>query len=292
MDGFADLLKARAQTIEIALDTALPAVGPNPLALPMRHAVMGGGKRIRGFLVLETAKLFNVNENIAAQSAAAIECMHGYSLVHDDLPCMDDDDLRRGKPTVHVEWDEATAVLVGDALQSLAFELVSAPAASPRPDVRAELTLSLAKAAGARGMVLGQAMDIAAETAKEPLGLEEITELQMNKTGALIEWSACCGAVLAKQSTIALKEYARAIGLAFQIQDDVLDVTGSAKKAGKKLQKDADAGKATFVSILGLDAAKARAAELVEEACDAVAPYSVAAESLRQAAQFIISRDS
>ena len=288
---FKQLLKEHAQAIELGLDAALPAVGSNPLAEPMRHAVMDGGKRIRGFLVMETARLFNVNAKVAAQSAAAIECMHAYSLVHDDLPCMDDDELRRGKPTVHVAWDEATAVLVGDALQALAFELVSQPNASPRPEVRAELTHSLARAAGARGMVLGQVMDIAAETAKTPLNLEEITELQLNKTGALIEWSARCGAVLAKQSTISLTDYAKAIGLAFQIQDDVLDVTGSSKKAGKKLQKDADAGKATFVSILGLEAAQKRASELVEEACEALAPYSVAAEPLRQAARFIISRD-
>lgn len=286
---FSELLKSDAQKIELNLDRVVPAVGANPLAEPMRHAVMGGGKRLRGFLVMETARLFNVHETTALQSAAAIECMHAYSLVHDDLPCMDDDATRRGKPTVHMKWDDAMAVLVGDALQSLAFELVASPQASPRPDVRAELTLTLAQAAGARGMVLGQVQDIAAEIKK--LKLDEITELQSNKTGKLIEWAACAGALLAKQNTFALKEYSAAIGLAFQIQDDILDVTGDSETTGKKVGKDSASGKATFVSLLGMDAAQAKAEELVQQACDALAPYSVAAEPLRQAARFVIQRD-
>lgn len=290
MDGFKQLLGDTAITVELALDQALPAVGRNMLAEPMRHAVLDGGKRLRAFLVMETARMYNVHQQQALQSAAAIECMHAYSLVHDDLPAMDNDELRRGKPTVHVKWDDATAILVGDALQSLAFELVAGPTASPHADVRAQMALSLAKAAGSRGMVLGQAQDIAAETSANALDLEQITELQMNKTGKLIEWAAISGAVLARQNTDSLREYASALGLAFQIQDDVLDVEGDAKAAGKKLQKDTDAGKATFVSLLGLDGAKARAEQLVEEACDALSPFSVAAESLRHVAHFVITR--
>ena len=223
--------------------------------------------------------------------AAGIEALHAYSLVHDDLPCMDDDDLRRGRPTVHVKWDEGTAVLAGDALQALAFELCTRPEVG-EAEIRAELALALAKASGAQGMVLGQALDIAAETAATPLTLDQITRLQAGKTGALIEWSACAGAVLARTDPAPLRQYAQALGLAFQIADDILDIEGDAEKAGKRLQKDADAGKATFVSLLGLDAAKSRAAELMENACAALDGYGPKAETLKQAARFVIARDS
>jgi len=210
--------------------------------------------------------------------------------VHDDLPCMDDDDLRRGKPTVHIKWDEAIATLTGDALQSLAFELIAGlPNIDPTHIVT--LTGNLARASGMQGMVLGQAQDIAAETSNTPLTLDQITGLQENKTGALIEWSATAGAVLAGQDDSALRDYARAIGLAFQIQDDILDVEGDAKLAGKRLQKDADAGKATFVSLLGMDAAKTRAQQLVDQANDALNGFGPRGDALRQVAQFIIQRN-
>ncbi|MBT8409870.1 MAG: polyprenyl synthetase family protein [Alphaproteobacteria bacterium] len=256
----------------------------------MSHA-LDGGKRLRGFLVIESAALFGVPAAQSVFAAAAIEALHAYSLVHDDLPCMDDDDLRRGQPTVHVKWDEATAVLVGDALQSLAFEQLAGAAAHPDPAVRVALIASLSHAAGAAGMVLGQAQDIAAETAGRTLSLEEITELQANKTGALIRWSAEAGAVLGQADRAPLRVYSTALGLAFQIADDILDVEGDAATTGKRVGKDAGAGKATFVSLLGLEAAKARAAELVAEAETALAPYGDAARNLRDAARFVISRN-
>lgn len=283
---FQDTLAEAVRDIETALDGLLPSAGP--MAAPMRHAVMAGGKRLRGFLCLQTARLFEVPPDRALRAAAAIECLHAYSLVHDDMPSMDDDAMRRGQPTVHVKWDEATAVLTGDALQSLAFEILGDPATGPA-DVRATLMASLARAA--RAMVDGQAQDIAAETAAEPLTLDQITELQANKTGALIGWSAQAGACLAGQESTALADYARAIGLAFQIHDDILDVTGDEAAAGKRLQKDAEAGKATFVSLLGLEEARARANLLVEDACAALSGFGPAADPLKEVARYIVRRD-
>ncbi|SDE67774.1 polyprenyl synthetase family protein [Limimaricola pyoseonensis] len=259
-----------------------------PVARAMEHAVTGG-KGLRGFLVLEGAALHGVDRAAALRPAAGIEALHAYSLVHDDLPAMDDDELRRGRPTVHVAWDEATAILAGDALQSLAFELCADPGVGPH---RADLCLSLARASGIAGMVGGQARDIMAESAAEPLDLERITELQQGKTGALIRWSAEAGPVMAGADPSAMGRYATALGLAFQIADDILDVEGDAAKMGKAVRKDAGAGKATFVSLLGLDAARARAAELVEAACDALAPYGEGAATLRDAARFVIARES
>ncbi len=288
---FPNLLANAVRLIETKLDGCLPTPAQSLIATPMRHAVLNGGKRLRGFLVLETANLFDVDAAQALHAAAAIECIHAYSLVHDDLPCMDDDDLRRGLPTVHVKWDEATAVLAGDALQTLAFDILTQKPAADNDAIRVNLIGSLARAAGASGMVLGQAQDIAAETAPNPLDLDQITELQANKTGALIKWSAEAGAVLAEQPITALSRYACALGLAFQIQDDVLDLVGDAKAAGKRLQKDAEAGKATFVSILGLDAARARAQALVEQAKDVLSPYGAKADTLRAVADFVIERD-
>ncbi len=252
----------------------------------MGYAVRGG-KGLRGFLVLEGAALHGVSN--AAKVAAAIECLHAYSLVHDDLPCMDDDDLRRGQPTVHRKWDEATAVLAGDALQSLAFEFLAA--ADCAAERRIDLIRSFAEASGVRGMVGGQALDIAAETATAPLTLDQITTLQAGKTGALITWSATAGPRMAGADIGPLKRYGDALGLAFQIWDDVLDVTGDAETVGKAVGKDADAGKATFVSLLGLDGAKRRAADLVTEACDALSIYGETAQTLRDAARFVIARD-
>jgi farnesyl diphosphate synthase len=284
-------LERLAETREVARDcliAALPASGP--MAAPMRHAV-AGGKGVRGFLVLEGARMLGVGADAARFPAAAVEAIHAYSLVHDDLPCMDDDDLRRGQPTLHRKWDEATAVLAGDALQALAFELLGRDEIGAA-NVRIALSRRLAKAAGAGGMVLGQALDIAAESADAPLTLDEIVALQAGKTGALIGWSAMAGAVMAGVSTDPLRQYGAAIGLAFQIADDVLDVEGDPDRLGKATGKDAGKHKATFVSLLGLDAAKARARELVETACDSLAPYGNEAQTLREAARFVISRDS
>ncbi|MFC3612552.1 polyprenyl synthetase family protein [Lutimaribacter marinistellae] len=286
---FRDRLAADAARIQDGFDRVLGALPDSDIARAMAHAC-DGGKRLRGFLVLESARLHGV-EDRALNAAIAIEALHAYSLVHDDLPCMDDDDMRRGRPTVHVTWDEAVAVLAGDALQALAFELVTAPESGPA-EIRATLASSLAQAAGARGMVLGQALDMAAETAAAPLTLEQITRLQAGKTGALFDWAACAGARLAGADIAPLRGYARALGLAFQIADDILDVEGDAARAGKRLQKDADAGKATFVSLLGLEGARARAAELVAEAEAALSPYGTDALCLREAARFVIARDS
>ncbi len=262
---------------------------PLPVVHAMRYATTGG-KRLRAFLVRESARVCGADPARAIWPACAIEALHAYSLVHDDLPCMDDDDLRRGQPTVHVKWDEATAVLCGDALQSLAFELVSCPETHDDPAVRADLTLSLAKASGAEGMVLGQALDIAAETADRPLTLDEITHLQNGKTGALITWSATAGARLAQSDLAPLKTYGDALGLAFQIADDILDVESDAATLGKATQKDAGAGKATFVSLLGLGEAKRRASALVNTACDALSCYQTNTDLLRDVAQFVVTR--
>lgn len=280
-----------AAQVAAHLERVLSQSGAGPVADAMRYAVTGG-KRIRAFLVMETARLHGIGDKAALWPAAAIEAMHAYSLVHDDLPCMDDDAMRRGRPTVHVKWDEATAVLVGDALQALAYEMVTVPEVSDNAGVRAELALTLARAAGGQGMVLGQALDIAAETAGSPLGLADITALQAGKTGALIEWSALAGPRMAQADGAALSTYARALGLAFQIQDDVIDVTGDAQAAGKAVGKDEAAGKATFVSLLGLDGARQRAADLVDEACEALFVYGEQAGTLRQLARFVISRDT
>jgi farnesyl diphosphate synthase len=217
--------------------------------------------------------------------------LHAYSLVHDDLPCMDDDDLRRGQPTIHVKWDEATAVLAGDALQTLAFELLTDPALGST-EVRIALVSGLARASGIDGMVLGQALDIAAETSGRPLTLGEITALQAGKTGALIGFAAEAGAVIAAADRGPLRHYAAALGLAFQIADDILDVTGDEVKTGKRVGKDDKAGKATFVSLLGLEGARARASALVVEAETALARYGERAANLIAAARFVIARDS
>ncbi|MFD1510237.1 polyprenyl synthetase family protein [Lacimonas salitolerans] len=283
-------LKETADRVQTHLDLCIGQYD-GTVAQAMTYASRGG-KRMRALLVLEGAALHGVTPDQAVWSAAAIEALHAYSLVHDDLPCMDDDDERRGMPTVHRQWDEATAVLAGDALQTLAFEMLADPRGHPDAAVRADLVLSLARAAGAGGMVHGQALDIAAESADVPLTLDQITALQAGKTGALITWSACVGPVLAQADQAPLRAYGDAIGLAFQIADDVLDVTGDAAAMGKAVGKDAAAGKATFVSLLGLDAAKRRAADLVTEACDALTVYGDRADCLRQAARFVISRDS
>ena len=285
------LAEALAHARDLAQAQIEAALAPHsgPVADAMRYACTGG-KGLRGFLVIESARLHGIAPGMAAPAAGTIEALHAYSLVHDDLPCMDDDDLRRGQPTVHRKWDEATAVLAGDALQTLAFELIGHVACSA--EARLSLLISLAQAAGVGGMVGGQALDIAAETAPAPLSLAEITALQVGKTGALIEWSAMAGPRMADADGSALGQYAKHLGLAFQIADDILDVEGDAETVGKAVGKDDAAGKATFVSHLGLDGAKARARELVDMACDALSDYGQEAQSLRAAAAFVIARDS
>ncbi|HEY9019994.1 MAG: polyprenyl synthetase family protein [Paracoccaceae bacterium] len=288
------MFRARLDEVATQVQAHLDAVmAPleGQIADAMRYTCQGG-KRLRAFLVMESARLHGVDAAHAIWPAAAIEMIHAYSLVHDDLPCMDDDDLRRGRPTVHVTWDEGTAVLTGDALQTLAFECLARADCHPDAAVRADLVLTMAQSAGAQGMVLGQALDIAAETAETPLTLDQIIALQDGKTGALIRWSATAGPLMARADPRPLRHYAQALGLAFQIADDILDVTGDEGAAGKRLHKDAEAGKATFVSLLGLDGAKARAQALVDEAIVALDPYGVSAENLRDAARFVISRDS
>jgi farnesyl diphosphate synthase len=288
--SFSERLAADAVLCEARLLAALSGKADQPVTDAMRYAVRGG-KRLRGFLVLEGARMLGVPVGRALSAAAAIEALHAYSLVHDDLPCMDNDDLRRGLPTVHKKWDDATAVLAGDALQTLAFELLCDPMLGS-DKVRMELVAGLAKASGIDGMVLGQALDIAAETAGRKLTLDEITVLQAGKTGALIGFAAEAGAVIAGADRGPLRRYAAALGLAFQIADDILDVTGDEATTGKRVGKDAGAGKATFVSLLGLEAAKARAAELVAEAETALTGYGAGAANLIAAARFVIARDS
>ena len=274
------------QVAEARIGFALTGLeGDVPAA--MRYAVTGG-KGMRAFLALESARLHDINPVKAAGAAAAIECIHGYSLVHDDLPCMDDDALRRGQPTVHAKWNEATAVLAGDGLQALAFELLVQADCPPR--AKLNLMVSLAHAAGVRGMVGGQAADIAAETAGVPLDLDLIEALQAGKTGALLTWAALVGPRMAEAEREPLMIYGEALGLAFQIADDLLDVTGDAAQMGKAVGKDAAAGKATFVSLLGEEGARARAADLVDNACDALSPYGENADTLKEAARFVIAR--
>lgn len=288
-EALAAALAATSGAVEAHFARVLEGFGSDRVAEAMRYALVGG-KRIRACLVIEGARLFDQPAGRAIWPACAIEAMHAYSLVHDDLPSMDDDGLRRGRPTVHVRWDEATAILAGDALQALAFELAAHPEGAESAQARADLALGLARAAGGKGMVLGQALDIAAESAAAPLTLAEITALQQAKTGALIGWAATAGARMAGADPAPLAAYGRALGLAFQIQDDVIDATGDAGLAGKAVGKDAAAGKATFVSLMGIEAARGRAAGLAEEACEALSCLGAAAETLRQLARFAIAR--
>ncbi|WP_323035204.1 polyprenyl synthetase family protein [Pararhodobacter sp.] len=284
--SFPQALNSAALSVSERLSAALMGLPASRVREAMGHAVYGG-KGLRGFMVLQSAALHGIARDHALNAAAAIEALHAYSLIHDDLPAMDNDDLRRGRPTVHIAYDEATAILAGDALHSLAFELC----AQPGQPKAAALVLGLAQAGGAAGMVLGQALDIAAETAATPLTLAQITHLQAGKTGALFAWACTAGPVMAGADPAPLHAYSQALGLAFQIADDILDTEGDAQTAGKRLQKDADAGKATFVSLLGLEPARQRAKSLIDQACDALAPYGDKAQSLHEAARFVISRD-
>ena len=258
----------------------------------MRHAAIGGGKRLRPLLVIASCALFNIDRQAALRVATAIECIHVYSLIHDDLPCMDDDDLRRGKPTVHKAYDEATAVLAGDSLHALAFDILADETTHSDPFVRNQLILELARASGPDGMAGGQMMDIEANPAT--FDLQMITRLQQLKTGALIGFCVEAGAIMGRlppEGRTALRGYARDIGLAFQIADDILDVEGDVAVAGKALHKDAAAGKATFLSLLGLDRAKAQAHALVDQAIAHLGSFGSEAELLRAIARYTVERD-
>ena len=292
----ANLPKALADAaaeVETVLDAVLSAEGaPEKLIYDaMRYTTLGGGKRLRPFLVMESARLFGVPKASALRTGAALELIHCYSLVHDDLPAMDDDDLRRGKPTVHKQFDEATAILAGDGLLTLAFEVLADPATHPDAEIRAALVLALAKAAGVRGMVGGQMIDLDAET--KTLNLTEITQLQQLKTGALIGFGCEAGAILGRAATAerkALRAYADVLGLAFQIADDLLDVEGSVEETGKAVGKDANAGKATFVSLLGIQGARQKAAALVDQAVSHLSGFDDRADLLRLTARFVVDR--
>ena len=257
----------------------------------MRYSALAPGKRLRPLLVFAGARLFGVARRSALQVAAAIEMMHAYSLIHDDLPAMDDSDLRRGRPTCHKEFDEATAILAGDGLLTMAFEVLAHPDTHGDPAVRCELVASLAAAAGAAGMVGGQMIDLIAE--QQPLDIGAITRLQRMKTGALIAFSCEAGAILAKAAPElrnALRGYAHDLGLAFQIADDLLDVEGTAAETGKPVGADAAAGKATFVSILGVERARAQAKLLVDQAVAHLDLFEERAELLRQVARYVVNR--
>jgi farnesyl diphosphate synthase len=286
-------LAENARDVDAVLDSLLP-LHDDPesrLLEAVRYSTLAGGKRIRPFLVISSARLFDVSEPSTLRVAAAIEMVHCYSLIHDDLPAMDNDDLRRGLPTCHVKFDEATAILAGDALLTRAFEVLADPATHPDPRVRSDLVAELAHAAGPEGMVGGQMLDLLAE--HQELNMAEVTRLQRMKTGALIAFSCESGAILGKASDSArqaLHAYAHDLGLAFQIADDLLDVEGDEAEVGKKTGKDQGAGKATFVSLLGPERARAQSDMLAGQAVEHLEIFSKNAEPLRALAAFVVNR--
>nr|WP_276040255.1 farnesyl diphosphate synthase [Sphingomonas sp. GM_Shp_1] len=258
----------------------------------MRHAAIGGGKRLRPLLVFATSHLFAVDRDTAGWVATALEAIHVYSLIHDDLPAMDDDDMRRGKPTVHKAFDEATAILAGDCLHALAFEILADPSTHPDPFVRSELILDLARASGPSGMAGGQQMDLEAE--RQVFDLATVTRLQQMKTGALICAAVEAGAILGRvppEGRTHLRGYAHDLGLAFQIADDLLDAEGDEAAAGKKLRKDEQAGKATFLSLLGVERAREQCRMLVAQAIEHLRDYGPEADLLRAIAAYVVERD-
>ncbi len=283
-----------ARDVDASFDSLLP-VPDDPrarLVEAMRYAAIGAGKRLRPLLLVATAEMHAVNRAAAIRAATAIEAIHVYSLIHDDLPCMDNDATRHGKPTVHLAFDEATAVLAGDSLHAFAFEVLADPITSGDPFVRAELVQALACASGAGGMAGGQMMDIAAETHK--FDLPTVTRLQQLKTGALLGAAVEMGAILGRvpaEGRTHLRGFARDIGLAFQIADDLLDAEGDEALAGKALRKDADAGKQTFLSLLGADRAREQAAMLVDQAVGQLAGYGDEARTLRAVARYVVERN-
>ncbi len=300
--AFVARLAGVAGAVERVLETFLAdAPRPGEIARPprlmaaMRHAALAGGKRLRPFLVVETARLLGRDDPGIVQAGAAVELLHCYSLVHDDLPAMDDDDLRRGKPSVHRAFDEATAILAGDALQALAFERLADPAVHPDPAVRSDLVLGLARAGGLAGMAGGQMLDLSAEGRYGDAvpGEAEIRRLQAMKTGALLAFAVEAGAILAGADAAArktLRAYGQALGAAFQIADDLLDRRASADAVGKRTGKDAEKGKATLVGVLGIEPARLECERLVVAALDALERFGAGAEVLRQAARFTAAR--
>lgn len=298
MDAGVDLeqrLTETADRVTVALDTLLPRVqGPEArLMSAMRYAALGGGKRLRPFLVLETGRIFGVDERCLLRVGAALECIHTYSLIHDDLPCMDDDDLRRGRPTVHIAYDEATAILAGDALLTIAFEILADDQTHADPKIRIALVARLAEAAGARGMVGGQMMDMIAQELGDDIAA--VTRMQRLKTGALIIYAVDMGAMMGRASDearSALTAYAHDLGLAFQITDDLLDAEGDLETVGKAVGKDNVKGKATFVSLLGLEGAKQRVQILGEQAKQHIAIFGERARYLNKFVDSIIDRRS
>ncbi len=293
MSNFKTQLGSVASEVEVALDRLLPEPkGEHAIvAEAMRYAALGGGKRLRPFLVIETSRMLGGNLDNAMVVGCALECLHVYSLVHDDLPCMDDDDMRRGRPTVHKAYDEAIAVLAGDGLLTHAFALLGSPAAHQGAEIRAKLVCELAEKGGVPGMIGGQVIDITvSETDRDE---DLITRLQAMKTGALIDFAVRAGGIIsgADMATLeALSSYARDMGLAFQIQDDILDVEGDAALMGKAVGKDENLGKATFVSLLGLEAAKEKAHELGVVAKAHLAPFGEKAQTLKDTVDFVLQR--
>ena len=296
LDG-PDLLQEGLAAIQQEIDAKFDVLLPLPadprsrLIEAMRYAAIGGGKRLRPLLVAATADMYLVDRDAAVRAGAAVEAIHVYSLIHDDLPCMDDDETRHGKPTLHLAFDEATAVLAGDALHDLAFEILTDPVTSGDPFTRIELISALSAASGANGMAGGQMMDMMAES--EPFDLSTVMRLQQLKTGALLAASVEMGAILGKvpvEGRTHLRGYARDIGLAFQIADDLLDHEGDVALAGKALRKDAEAGKQTFVSLLGPERARAQAQALVDQAVAHLAQHGREADLLRALARYIVER--
>jgi farnesyl diphosphate synthase len=295
-DVLKDALKRVQREVDAVFDGFLPVPDDTSARLveAMRYAAIGGGKRVRPLLVVSTAAMFGVDRACALNAGTAVEAIHVYSLIHDDLPCMDDDELRHGKPTLHRKFDEATAVLAGDALHALAFEILADPATHSDPFTRVELIKTLGQASGMNGMAGGQMMDMVADEEGVDYDLRAVTRLQQLKTGALLAASVEMGAILGKvppEGRAHLRAYARDIGLAFQIADDLLDVTGDEQVAGKALRKDEVQGKQTFVTLMGVDKAREQARALVDQAIAHLGSHGSKAEVLRALARFIVERD-
>jgi farnesyl diphosphate synthase len=295
MPGLAAAMAEAAARAEAVLDRLIPnSDGPERRVLDcMRYATLGGGKRLRPFLVLESSRLCGADPAGALRAAAAIEFVHCYSLVHDDLPAMDDDDLRRGRPTAHKQFDEATAILAGDGLLTLAFEVLAHPETHADAAVRVELIAALAAGAGAEGMVGGQMFDLEAEKHGHRFALADVERLQAMKTGRLFAFSCAAGGILGRADARrrqALALFARDLGIAFQIADDLLDALGSEAEVGKKVGKDAAAGKATFIAHLGLEGARARAKSLADQAASHLDLFGAAAHTLQDTARFVVER--
>jgi farnesyl diphosphate synthase len=294
------VIAASAKLVDSALDAVLPQPAGRQARVQeaMRYAIMAGGKRLRPFLVLHSARLFGVDNSRSLRVGAAIEALHTYSLVHDDLPCMDDDDLRRGRPTTHIAFDEMTAVLAGDALLTIAFEILADARTHPSAEVRCALIARLAEASGHSGMIGGQIIDMLADTLRSEgggFGVEDVIDLQRRKTGQLFEFSCEAGPILgqaAAEDRARLKAYAEDMGVVFQITDDLLDVTSTAEKTGKAVGKDADMGKQTLVTLLGVEGARAEAEKRARRAIESLGPYAAKAPELSALPFFLLNRDS